>query len=73
MLSVIIPVWNDTASLSACLVRFDGPVMPPVEIIVADASSEKERRLIDRGCADGIARNERAVAGLTVTATRSGR
>jgi glycosyltransferase involved in cell wall biosynthesis len=51
MLSVIIPVWNDTASLSACLARFGGPVMPPVEVIVADASSEKERRLIDRGCA----------------------
>jgi glycosyltransferase involved in cell wall biosynthesis len=39
-LSIVIPVWNDSAALQACLERLRSLDAPPAEIIVCDASSD---------------------------------
>lgn len=42
LLSIIIPVWNDSAALAECLGRLRAPDAPPAEIIVSDATSDPE-------------------------------
>lgn len=40
LLSIVIPVWNDSAALAACLDRLRAPAAPASQIIVSDASTD---------------------------------